>query len=224
MNNSDDSSRLKFGGADNVMFLVRWRGKQEGPYSAAVIENMLATNQIGLLHEILHEGRWITIRNYMAQNEAIFLAERQAREEVARLEADKQARLNERQTQSRDELLAEEKRNEDLLKSVGGSENITSKTWHAPGRKDMRLIYGVIVAVILLAAIGAYTFIQMKTQAAAAEAARIQAEQQAEAVKAAAKAQENTEAMKAAASIINTAINGTVEANKPVSPVIINTK
>jgi hypothetical protein len=33
-------------------FLVRWRGRQEGPYLASVIEAKLAANEIGLQHEI----------------------------------------------------------------------------------------------------------------------------------------------------------------------------
>jgi hypothetical protein len=85
---------------DSTEFLVRWRGRQEGPYTAAVIEAKLAANQIGMLHEIAHNGQWITLRDYFAEREAVLRAERQAREEQerrAREEAERQAREREEQ-------------------------------------------------------------------------------------------------------------------------------
>jgi hypothetical protein len=83
-------------------FFIRWRGRQEGPYTAAVIEAKLAANQVGLLHEISHNGQWITLRDYLAERDAILQAERQAKE---------------REEQRRVELLAEERRRNDLLQA-----------------------------------------------------------------------------------------------------------
>lgn len=76
-------------------FLLRWRGKQEGPYPASMVEAKLAANEIGLLHEILYESKWITLRDFIAAREAILEKERIAREEQRRRlkeEADRQAR------------------------------------------------------------------------------------------------------------------------------------
>jgi len=43
-------------------FLLRWRGRQQGPFPFAVIESKLDGNEIGMAHEILVEGRWITLK------------------------------------------------------------------------------------------------------------------------------------------------------------------
>src|ERR1019366_5973824 len=47
--------------------LIRWRGRQEGPYSPAIIEQKLAANEIGLLHEVYHNSQWVTLRDYFAE-------------------------------------------------------------------------------------------------------------------------------------------------------------
>jgi hypothetical protein len=66
-------------------FLVRWRGKQEGPYPTAVIQNKLDSHEIGLLHEIFSDGEWVTLRDYIARKEAILAAQRRAAAEEERL-------------------------------------------------------------------------------------------------------------------------------------------
>ncbi len=66
---------------ESATFLVRWRGRQEGPYTAGVLETKIAANQIGMLHEIFHRGQWITIRDYVAEQEAVQRAQCQQREE-----------------------------------------------------------------------------------------------------------------------------------------------
>ncbi|HEX3717357.1 MAG TPA: HNH endonuclease [Verrucomicrobiae bacterium] len=74
--------------------MLRWRGRQEGPYPPSTIETKLASNKIGLLHEIFDNDRWITIRDYMKQREALLRIEREAREQKernAREEAERQA-------------------------------------------------------------------------------------------------------------------------------------
>lgn len=99
-------------------FLVRWRGRQEGPFSAETIDAKLEANQVGLLHEIYYNGEWVIIRDYIARQEAVLQAELQAKEEQEqhkRDEAEKLAReLEERQ---RAELLVEERRKNDLLQA-----------------------------------------------------------------------------------------------------------
>jgi len=111
MNNNPSTPHASFSDDSSATFLIRWRGRQEGPYTAAIIEAKLAANQIGLLHEISHNGQWITLRDYLAERDGILRAQRQAREEQerrAREEAERQAR--EREEQRRAETLAEERR------------------------------------------------------------------------------------------------------------------
>jgi hypothetical protein len=110
-------------------FLVRWRGRQEGPYTAAIMEAKLAANQIGLLHEVLHNGQWVTLRDYFAERDASLRAQREAREEQerrAREEAARQAK--EREEQRSAELLAEERRRNDLLQA-GITERQTNESF-----------------------------------------------------------------------------------------------
>jgi hypothetical protein len=83
---------------DNAQFLVRWRGRQEGPYRASVIETKLAANEIGLLHEIFYKGKWVAIRDYITEREAVLRAEHQAREDQERRvreEADREVKAHE---------------------------------------------------------------------------------------------------------------------------------
>ena len=118
---------------DSAKFLVRWRGRQEGPYLASVIEAKLAANEIGLLHEIFYDGKWVTIRDYITEREAILRAELQAREEQersARQEAERQAR--EREEQHRAAALAEERRKNDLLAAGLERQSNTSHAQAAP--------------------------------------------------------------------------------------------
>lgn len=61
-------------------FLLRWRGKAQGPYQKAAIAKMFASHQVGLLHEISYDGQWITLREYFSIRDAITEAERAAAE------------------------------------------------------------------------------------------------------------------------------------------------
>jgi hypothetical protein len=116
MNNPSELSNIAFTGGENESFLLRWRGRQEGPYSAELIDKKLSANEIGLLHEIFHDDRWITIRDFLAKREAALLSQRQAREEQERREREEVERqARELETQQRAAALAEEKRKNDLL-------------------------------------------------------------------------------------------------------------
>ena len=95
---------------NSAKFLMRWRGRQEGPYPASVIDAKLAANEIGLLHEIFYNGQWVTIRDYIAEKEAALRAQRQVQEEqerLAREEAERQA--SEREEQRRAEFIGRTK-------------------------------------------------------------------------------------------------------------------
>jgi len=118
MNISPQISRVSLSDDSNATFVLRWRGKQEGPFTAAVVEAKLAANQIGLLHEVFHNGQWVTLRDYFGERDAMLRADRQAREEEdrqAREAADRQAKAREDQRQA--DLLAEERRKNNLLQA-----------------------------------------------------------------------------------------------------------
>lgn len=118
MSTSPQISRVSLSDDSNATFMLRWRGKQEGPFTAAVVEAKLGANQIGLLHEVFHNGQWVTLRDYFAERDAMLRAERQAREEEdrqAREAAERQAKAREDQRQAG--LLAEERRKNDLLQA-----------------------------------------------------------------------------------------------------------
>lgn len=112
MNDIFQQRRARLSDDSGATFLIRWRGKQEGPYTASALEAKLAANQIGLLHEISHRGEWVTIRDYLAERDAALLAEPHAREKAerqAREESERQARAQGEQKR-REQLLAEEGR------------------------------------------------------------------------------------------------------------------
>jgi len=131
--------------------LIRWRGRQEGPYSPAIIEQKLAANEIGLLHEVYHNSQWVTLREYLAEKEATQHAERLAHEEAerrARKAEERKAR--EREESQRAVTLAEERRKNDLLEQ-NLARQTTQETAHAssllprqPHRGGMILTFALL--------------------------------------------------------------------------------
>jgi hypothetical protein len=96
--------------------LIRWRGRQEGPYSPAIIEQKLAANEIGLLHEVYHNSQWVTLREYLTEQEATQHAERLAHEEAERRAREAEERkAKDREESQRAAALVEERRKNDLL-------------------------------------------------------------------------------------------------------------
>ena len=77
-------------------FALRWRGRRYGPLAVSEIEDKLATGEIGLAHEILHEGGWVTLRDYLAERDALRRAESQAKEEQRRKSAEEEERARRR--------------------------------------------------------------------------------------------------------------------------------
>jgi hypothetical protein len=131
---------------DSAKFLVRWRGRQEGPYLASVIESKLAANEIGLLHEVFYEGKWVTIRDYITEKEAILRAERLAREEQerrAREETERQAR--EREEKRQPELLAEDHSNP----IPDSPSRMAVKSEPKSGETDKRILPTMILCCLL---------------------------------------------------------------------------
>jgi hypothetical protein len=151
MNNPGELPNSALDGGEGASFLVRWRGRQEGPHPIELIEKKLAANEIGLLHEILHNGQWITIRQYLAEREATLRAQRQAREEQERHEREESEKYaKELEAQQRTAALAEEKRRNDLLeKSLYGRQTDergrpTTTVHTKPHRGGLILAYALI--------------------------------------------------------------------------------
>lgn len=105
----------------NELFHIRWRGREEGPYTAKVIEEKLASNQIGLLHEISHDGQWHSIRDYLSEREAAARAIQKAREE--------QERIAREESERREREIAEAKRreHEDASRSKDAGSSASSR-------------------------------------------------------------------------------------------------
>ena len=146
-----------------AQFPVRWRGRQEGPYPAAVIEVKLAANEIGLLHEIFYNGKWVTIRDYVAERETVLRAENQAREDQEkrmRQAAEQEARDQEEHRQA--ELLADERRRSEQI-ATAKSRQMTEDNSRQPTQANQTSSSGLqtLGAVLLIAgiALAAYFFL-----------------------------------------------------------------
>lgn len=55
--------------------LLRWRGRELGPYSLDEINRQLDDHKIGMGHEILSEGEWITLEQFFAAHQPPVAAE-----------------------------------------------------------------------------------------------------------------------------------------------------
>lgn len=51
-------------------FLVKWKGQKSGPHSAEGLRRMFEDREIGPMHEISFQGKWITARSFFRQNSA----------------------------------------------------------------------------------------------------------------------------------------------------------
>lgn len=50
---------------DSPSYPIRWRGRESGPFSIADIEERLDAHEIGLWHEIQHNGHWVTLKEFI---------------------------------------------------------------------------------------------------------------------------------------------------------------
>ena len=51
----------------DVKYMLRWRGRQSGPFTLPQIERKLAENEIGMLHEVFSDGQWVSIQQVLLQ-------------------------------------------------------------------------------------------------------------------------------------------------------------
>ena len=167
MSNIFISSDADLANGQDPLFLLRWRGRQEGPYPASGIEAKLAAHEIGLLHEIYHDGEWVTIRDYITEREVFLRAQDQAQQEqqrLAREQAERQAK--EREERRREELLAEERCRSAQLESAKSRENLPQQlNQPTPTTNDGSSGLKTLGAVLLIAglAITAYFFLGYDT-------------------------------------------------------------
>lgn len=157
MNETIDLPRVKLADDESTTFVIRWRGRQEGPYPAAVVEAKLAANEIGLLHEILQNGQWITIRDYIAQREAVLRAEQAAkelRERIQREEAERRAREEKERRQ-------EELRTEEALRNAKSSTPPQGGWGSDPPLPSPHIVLSVSATLFLIAglAVAGYFFL-----------------------------------------------------------------
>jgi uncharacterized RDD family membrane protein YckC len=51
---------------EGTTYSLRWMGRQSGPYSKEQLDELLKRREIGLMHEILHDGAWISLANFLS--------------------------------------------------------------------------------------------------------------------------------------------------------------
>lgn len=100
---------------------LRWRGREEGPFPWAEIERRLTANEIGLFHEVQVDGAWMPLRAFLELREAARQEAKARREEAERVANVHAARAaEERAARHQSEVLAEEKRKNDLMAAALG--------------------------------------------------------------------------------------------------------
>jgi hypothetical protein len=144
MNNNPSNPQPSFSDDNSATFLIRWRGRQEGPYTAEVIQTKLAANQIGLLHELFHQGQWISLRAYLDQRDEQLRMEQEAIAEQERLKKEQ----TERRAREREEelKLAEQTEANRNLRLVQTTQTLT------PSKPASQLsrIYGLLLKTVCL--------------------------------------------------------------------------
>jgi hypothetical protein len=96
------------------------------------IQQKLAQREIGLLHQVFHEGRWLTLREFLEAQEAKRREEERLLEERACLTRKEEERnAGEQKAKQQDALMAEKKRGNDLLEASLKTQ-VASSNAHPP--------------------------------------------------------------------------------------------
>jgi TM2 domain-containing membrane protein YozV len=143
---------------------IRWRGRQEGPYPLSEIERKLAANEIGMLHEVFDTGRWVTLREFFAGQDAKRRAQ-EAEQKRQREEAEREAQARAEKLETL--KLAELKRRNDLLEEQSRVASLALPSETTTGNRALgmvgvarppksRVIY--IVLGLLLGGLGIHNF------------------------------------------------------------------
>ena len=71
-------------------FLIRWRGRQDGPHTLGALREKLSANEIGLMHEVFAGGRWTSLGEFLRELDDQHRAELQAQTQSRQLEQQRQ--------------------------------------------------------------------------------------------------------------------------------------
>ena len=99
----------------NHKYLLQWKGRESGPFTAEEIRTKLRDNEIGLLHGVRdHSGTAVTVEEFIASEDARQAAEqRKEQERIARLEEERLRAVQEehlaRQEEERSRAAREER-------------------------------------------------------------------------------------------------------------------
>ncbi len=130
-------------------YLLRWRGREEGPLSLPEIEHRLNSHQIGLLHEIQLDGKWISVREFLEWRAAQTTAEQSRQRETERRAKEELDRhVREREAQDRAAFLAEEKRKNDLLAAAVESQKKSTGAFSASSPVSSTHVLGIILLAV----------------------------------------------------------------------------
>ena len=55
--------------SEDSQYLIRWRGRQTGPFPLAEINRMLDDHKIGMGHEVLFENEWMSVEEFFARRQ-----------------------------------------------------------------------------------------------------------------------------------------------------------
>ena len=93
-------------------YLIRWRGRQQGPYPLGVLRDKLTSNEIGLMHEIAVGNQWTNLGEFLRglddQRQAEQQAQLQARQAEQQRQHAAQQELALQEVQRQNDLLAEQ--------------------------------------------------------------------------------------------------------------------
>ena len=132
-------------------FLLRWRGRIEGPCAIGEIQRRLSANEIGMFHEVQRGGVWLPLRTLLAEREAEHVEE-DARREAAQIATreEKARAAAELEARQLAEMLVEERRRNDLMEKATQSEppkqSVPDSGSGANGWGGLLLVIGIIVA------------------------------------------------------------------------------
>ena len=90
-------------------YMIRWRGRQDGPHSLGTLREKLSANEIGLMHEVFAGGRWTSLGKFLRELDEQHRAEKQAQIQTRQLEQQRQSASQQEAT------LQEVQRQNDIL-------------------------------------------------------------------------------------------------------------
>ncbi len=127
-----------------------------GPFSLADIERRLGKSEIGMLHEIQYQGKWITLRAFFEVQVSLQKMEMERLAEEQRLaeeEAERQSQIVAKQLEQ--EKLDEQRRQNALLEQRASMETLPAEPGVRPESTAIKTL-GTLVLIIGLLLAGYY--------------------------------------------------------------------